>query len=139
MPSYGYRITLRQMLHHASGYRDLLDLLQLAGRNIEDVHSTGELLDLITRQRALNYTPGDRYLYSNTNYWLMALVIQRATGKPLSQFAAQNIFKPLGMSDTRFYDDRAVVVRGRVPAYEQLAAGGFAVGWSTNFEQVGDG
>lgn len=139
LPSYGKPITLRQMLHHTSGLRDIFSLLFLAGRNAEDIHSTNELLDLIAHQKGLNFNPGDEYLYSNTNYFLMSVIIRRTTGKPLSQFAEENIFKPLGMSHTRFYDDRALVVPGRVPAYELRKGGGFQVGWSTNFDKVGDG
>src|SRR5271154_3923155 len=139
LPSYGKTITLRQMLHHTSGFRDILGLLFLAGRNFEDIHPTSELLDLLSRQKALNYQPGEEYLYSNTNYFLMSVVIPRATGKPLSQFAEENIFKPLGMTHTRFYDDHSVVVPGRVPAYEPRTAGGFRIDWSTNFDKIGDG
>lgn len=139
IPNYGKTITLREMLHHTSGLRDVLGLLLLAGRNFEDIHSTPELLDLLSHQKALNYTPGDEYLYSNTNFFLMSVVIPRATGKPLSQFAEENIFKPLGMTHTRFYDDRSVVVPGRVAAYEPRQSGGFRVDWSTNFEKIGDG
>jgi len=139
LPSYSKTITLREMLHHTSGFRDILGLLLLAGRNFEDIHPTPELLDLLSRQKALNYEPGNEYLYSNTNFFLMSVVIKRATGKPLSQFAAENIFKPLGMTHTRFYDDHTVVVPGRVPAYEPLPGGGFRIDWSTNFDKIGDG
>ena len=139
IPSYGKTITLREMLHHTSGFRDILSLMFLAGRNSEDVHPTSELLDLLSRQKALNFAPGDEFLYSNTNYFLMSVVIQRATGKPLSQFAEENIFKPLGMTHTRFYDDRTAVLPGRIPAYAPRAGGGFRVDWSTNFDMVGGG
>jgi CubicO group peptidase (beta-lactamase class C family) len=139
IPSYGKPITLREMLHHTSGFRDVLSLLFLSGRNFEDIHPTSEMLDLLSRQKALNYAPGEEYLYSNTNFFLMSVVIKRATGKPLSQFADENIFKPLGMTHTRFYDDHSVVVSGRVPAYEPRPSGGFRVDWSTNFDKIGDG
>ena len=139
IPSYGKPITLRQMLHHTSGFRDILSLLFLAGRNSEDIHPTSELLDLLSRQKALNFTPGDEFLYSNTNYFLMSVVIRRATGKPLSQFAEENIFKPLGMTHTGFYDDRTVVLPGRVAAYAPRPGGGFRVDWSTNYDMVGGG
>jgi CubicO group peptidase (beta-lactamase class C family) len=96
VPNYGKTITLREMLHHTSGFRDVLGLLLLAGRNFEDIHPTPELLDLLAHQKALNYTPGDEFLYSNTNFFLMSVVIPRATGKPLSQFAEENIFQAAG-------------------------------------------
>jgi len=139
IPSYDRTITLHQMLHHTSGLRDVLTLLDLSGRNWEDIHPSTELLALIIRQQSLNFKPGDEFLYSNTNYFLLSEVIHRATGRPLSRFAEENIFKPLGMSHTFFYDDRSIVVPGRVPAYESREGGGFRVGWSTNFEKVGDG
>lgn len=139
IPSYGKTITIREMLHHTSGMRDVLGLLLLAGRNFEDIHPTAELLDLLSRQKALNYQPGDEFLYSNTNYFLMSVVIHRATGKTLTQFADENIFKPLGMAHTRFYEDHTVVVPGRIPAYEPLPGNSFRVDWSTNFDKVGDG
>jgi CubicO group peptidase (beta-lactamase class C family) len=139
LPDYGQSVTLREMLHHTSGFRDYLDLLQVSGRNILDVHTAAELLDLIARQKAPNFSPGSEFSYSNTNYFLLAQVIKRATQKPLSVFAEENIFRPLGMSHTRFYDDRSVVVPGRVPAYEPGRGGSYNVGWSTNFDGVGDG
>ena len=139
LPSYGKPITLREMLHHTAGLRDIFTLLDLAGRNAEDIHPTNELLDLVARQKALNFNPGDEFSYSNSNFFLMSVVIRRATGKPLSQFADENIFKPLGMTHTRFYDDHTLVVAGRVPAYEPRQGGGFRIGWSTNFDKVGDG
>ena len=139
LPSYGETITLREMLHHTSGLRDIFSLLSLAGRDAEDIHPTKELLDLVVRQKGLNFKPGDEFLYSNTNYFLMSVVMRRATGKPLSEFAEENIFKPLGMTHTRFYDDRSLVVPGRVLAYLPRPGGGFRVGWSTNFDKIGDG
>jgi CubicO group peptidase (beta-lactamase class C family) len=139
LPDYGHPITLRQMLHHTSGFRDVLELLALSGRNAVDIHSFPELLELVTRQKGLNFTPGDHFLYSNTNYFLLAEVVHRVSKEPLSQFAQENIFGPLRMTHTRFYDDRTAVMPGRVAAYALSSKGGFLVDWSTNFEKVGDG
>jgi CubicO group peptidase (beta-lactamase class C family) len=139
LPDYGHVITLRQMLHHTSGLRDFLTLLDLSGRRGEDVHTRAEMLDLIARQKALNNIPGDEWIYSNTNYFLLGEVVQRATKKSLAQFAAKNIFQPLGMTHTRFYDDHTLVVPGRVPAYATGDGGKFVVDWSTNFDTVGAG
>lgn len=139
LPNYGQTITLREMLHHTSGLRELENLLDFSGRNQEDIHPFAELIDLITRQKALNFQPGEEYLYSSTNYVLLAEVVRRATGKPLSRFAEENIFKPLGMLQTRFYDDHSVVVPDRVAAYDPADSGTFSVNWSTNYERVGDG
>ena len=139
LPDYGTPITLREMLHHTSGLRDFLGLLELSGRHTEDIHSQAEMLDLIVRQKALNNKPGDEYIYSNTNYFLAGMVLERVSKKPYSEFAAANIFKPLGMTYTRFYDDRSVVVPGRVAAYSAGKDGKFDVDWSTNYDTVGAG
>lgn len=139
LPSYGHTITLRHLLHHTSGLRDVLTLLDLAGGHAEDVHPIPEFIDLIARQKALNFEPGSEYLYSNSNYVLLAEVVHRATGKPISQFAEENIFKPLGMTHARFYDDHTLVLPNRVPAYASRPDGSFRVNWSTSFDKVGDG
>jgi CubicO group peptidase (beta-lactamase class C family) len=139
LPDYGEPITLREMLHHTSGLREYETLEVLSGQSDLDVHPTSELLDLIARQKALNFEPGAEHEYSNTNYFLLAEVVKRATKKPLSVFAAENIFHPLDMAHTRFYDDSSVVVPGRVPAYDAGANGIFLVDWSTNFDRVGAG
>jgi CubicO group peptidase (beta-lactamase class C family) len=139
LPDYGHVISLRQMLHHTSGFRDFETLMFLSGRDLADVHSKQEMLDLITRQKGLNNVPGEEWIYSNTNYFLLGEVVTRATKKPLAEFAAENIFQPLGMVHTRFYDDHTLVMPGRVAAYDPAGDGKFLVDWSTNFDTVGPG
>ncbi len=139
LPDYGHAINLRQMLHHTSGLRDFETLMYLSGRELSDLHSRGEMLDLITRQKGLNNIPGEEWIYSNTNYFLLAEVVKRATKKSLADFAAENIFRPLGMVHTRYYDDHTLVMPGRVAAYDPGSDGKFLVNWSTNFDTVGPG
>lgn len=139
LPDYGNVITLREMLHHTSGFRDFLALFVLADRDEGSVHQEAELIDLIARQKTLNNTPGEEYIYSNTNYFLLGVVIRRATGKSLAEFANENIFKPLEMTHTRFYDDHTVVLPGRVAGYAKGSDGGFKVDWSTQYDIVGGG
>jgi CubicO group peptidase (beta-lactamase class C family) len=139
LPDYGHVITLRQMLHHTSGFRDFLTLLAFAGRDAGTIHSEKEIIDLIAHQKGLNNVPGEAYLYSNTNYFLLGVVVKRAAGKSLAQFAAENIFQPLGMAHTRYYDDHTLVLPGRVAAYDAGADGRFLVDWSTEYDIVGGG
>lgn len=139
LPDYGRPITLRQMLHHTSGLRDFLTLIGLAGRDAGEVHSEAEIIDLIGRQKDLNNIPGEEWLYSNTNYFLLGVVVKRATKKSLAEFASDNIFKPLGMAHTRFYDDHTQILPGRVAAYDPGKDGEFLVDWSTEYDIVGAG
>ncbi len=139
LPDYGRRITLRQMLHQTSGFRDFLDLVFLSGRNAADLASPAEILKLIARQKGLNNLPGDEWVYSNSNYFLLGEVIRRATGKSLAKFAAENIFRSLGMTHTLFYDDNTLVVPNRVAAYDSGKDGNFLVDWSPSYDIVGGG
>lgn len=139
LPSYGHIITLRQMLHQTSGFRDYLALTYLSGRDTRALSSPDDVLKLIVRQKELNNVPGEEYVYSNSNYFLAGVVIKRATGKSLAEFAAPNIFQPLGMTHTIFYDDNSIVVPNRVAAYDPGKEGSFRVDWSTLFDMVGSG
>lgn len=139
LPDYGHSVTLRQMLHQTSGFRDLFDLISLAGLDPKEIESSADILKLIARQKGLNNVPGAEWIYSNSNYFLLAEVIQRATKKSLAQFAAENIFQPLGMVHTLFYDDNTLVVPNRVAAYDLGKDDNFLVDWSTTYRLVGGG
>lgn len=139
LPDYGQPITLRQMLHHTSGLRDFLTLEYISGRDITGLSSPDYVLRLIARQKALNNVPGAEFVYSNSNYFLLGVVVKRAGGKSLAEFAAQNIFQPLGMTHTRYYDDNKLVIPNRVAAYDPGKGGTFTVDWSTTFDIVGGG
>jgi CubicO group peptidase (beta-lactamase class C family) len=139
LPYYGHTITLRQMLHQTSGFRDYLALTYLSGRDTRALSSSDDVLKLIARQMGLNNVPGEEYVYSNSNYFLLGVVVKRATSKSLAEFAAANIFQPLGMTHTLFYDDNSVVVPNRVAAYDSEKEGSFRVDWSTIFDMVGSG
>ncbi len=138
IPNYGHIITLRQMLHHTSGFRDFEVLLYLSGKTLLNFYTKDELMDLIVRQKNLNNIPGDEWIYSNTNYFLLGEVVQRATKQSLSDFAAEYIFRPLRMAHTRFYDDHTLVIPDRVAGYSG-ADGNFRVDWSTSWDVVGAG
>lgn len=139
LPDYGHTITLRQMLNQTSGLRDFFSLIDFGGHDASDFNSPAEILKLVESQRGLNNVPGDEWVYSNTNYFLLGVALERATKKTLAQFAEENIFRPLGMTHTRFYDDASAVVPGRVPAYYPGKDGEFLVGWSTTYSIVGGG
>lgn len=138
LPDYGRPITLREVLHQTSGIRDFFTLIELAGRDAAGL-SSDDVLRLIARQKGLNNAPGREFVYSNSNYFLLGLVIKRATGKTLAEYANENIFVPLGMKSTLFYDNKSIVVPNRVAAYEPGKDGSFSVDWSTQFDLVGSG
>ena len=84
-------ITIRDLLHHTSGLRDQWNLLAMAGWRLEDVITQEDVVNLIWRQRELNFHPNDEFLYSNTGYTLLGLIVQRVSGKPLREFTDERI------------------------------------------------
>ena len=138
LADYGKKVTLRQMLHHTSGLRDYIGLLSLAGAQEEAVTGDDEALAILAKQRGLNYAPGDDYLYSNSNFFLLSIVVKRVAGKSLREFAQENIFTPLGMKDTQILDDHTKVIPRKAASYAPKRGGGFQMDLA-NWEQTGDG
>ena len=138
LPVYGRPITIRHLLHHTSGLRDVNTLMVLAGRRDEDAFDNEAVLRIVSRQKALNFLPGDEYLYSNSGYAMLALAIERATGVPFAEYADANIFEPLGMKVSHFHTDLARLVPGRAWAYDRRADGSFVLNSPQN-ERAGAG
>jgi CubicO group peptidase (beta-lactamase class C family) len=137
LPDFGDKITIRHLLHHTSGLRDQWSLLVMAGwRLSEDVVKDEDVLELISRQKGLNFKPGDQHLYSNTGYTLMAIIVKRVSGQSLRQFADANIFKPLGMNNTFFRDDHLVVVKNQAYGYSPALERSFKLS-VPNYDTVG--
>jgi len=137
MPDYGTPITIRMLLNHTSGIRDYLTLAELAGLRDDDWYTDEEALALIARQQATNFEPGSEHLYSNSGYFLLSQIIQRATGRSLREFAEEKIFEPLGMNDTHFHDDHTEIVAHRASGYAP-DGDGFRISMTT-LDMVGDG
>lgn len=138
IPRYAKPITLRHLLHHTSGLRDYIDLLGFSGVGEAAVTGDREAVDALSRQRATNFTPGSEYLYSNSGFFLLSLVVKQASGKSLRQFAAERIFGPLDMTRTFFLDDHAEIVPGKANSYLPGPGGRFRIA-PANWEQTGDG
>lgn len=139
MRDYGTRVTVRQLVYHTAGIRDIYVLMSLAGKRLEDVFSDAEALALIARQKELNFTPGTDHLYSNSGYFLLGQLVKRVTGQSLRVFADSAIFRPLGMTRTHFHDDPGHVMPMRSMAYEPDGSGGFRLSYIQNFDKIGAG
>lgn len=114
---YDERITVRQLVHHTSGIRDYFVLMELAGHGDRAYIDNAISLELLSRQRDLNFPPGERHLYSNSGYMLLAELVPRVDGRTLRQFAAEEIFGPLGMEDSQFEDDYRTIIPNRAASY----------------------
>ena len=114
-------------MHHTSGLRDQWQLLGYAGWRHDDLITEDDVLGIVARQKALNFKPGDEWIYSNTGFTLLAVIVKRVSGKSLHDFAQERIFAPLGMRETHFHDDHTMIVLRRTSAYEPRAGGGWKI------------
>jgi len=138
LPDYGAPITIRHAVHHLSGLRDYLTLWEIGGRDYLDRLNKQAILEMIFRQRELNFTPGTEYSYSNSGYILLAEIVERVSGQSLRQFAKQHIFEPLGMSSSFFNDNTYGLIPNRAFGYRRGSGGGFE-NLLMRFDLVGSG
>jgi CubicO group peptidase (beta-lactamase class C family) len=118
LPDYGKTIRLRYLMHHTSGIRDWGSIAAIAGwPRTTKTYSNADALDIICRQQALNNTPNDTFIYSNSNYNLFAIIVQRVSGMSLADFTKKYIFTPAGMTHTSWRDDHKRIVPDRAIAY----------------------
>ena len=127
MPEYSKPITLAHLLHHTSGIREYLTLVSLIGKPEGSgyVYTPQGLLSMLARQRALDFKPGEKFLYSNSGYFLLAEIISRVSGSSASSFVNKHIFEPLGMESTRLHDDPNAIIKNRGVGYSPLENGGY--------------
>jgi CubicO group peptidase (beta-lactamase class C family) len=118
LPDYSKTIRIKHLLAHTSGIKDQLALLTLAGWRMDDVMTTEQILKILSRQKELNFETGSQYSYSNSGYTLLAEIVARITGKSFAQFTKEEIFQPLGMNNTLFYDDHEQIVKNTAYSYE---------------------
>lgn len=119
LPDFGPTVTVRHLVHHTSGIRDQWALLALGGWRLDDVITHEQIMRLLSRQEELNFEPGAEYLYSNSGFTLLAEIVARVTGQSFPEWTAENVFEPLGMSDTHVHDDHERVVPGRAYSYSE--------------------
>ncbi|HEU4993577.1 MAG TPA: serine hydrolase domain-containing protein [Gemmatimonadaceae bacterium] len=117
-PQYDRPITVRHLLTHTSGLREWSNLVATAGwpRGSRS-HTQADLLDVVYRQKALNYPVGDYYSYTNSGYAVAMSLVERVSGKSFQEFTQERIFRPLGMTHTQWRDDFTRLVPDRAQAY----------------------
>jgi CubicO group peptidase (beta-lactamase class C family) len=127
LPDYGQPVTIRQLLAHTAGFPDFGFLLRRAGWRFADITTEEDVLDVLARHKSLNFRPGSEFLYSNTGYTLLAIIVRRVSGQSHGEFAEARIFAPLGMRNTHVQEEHRTIVRGRTSAYEPRPGGGLRI------------
>lgn len=117
LPNFGKTITIRHLLHHTSGLRDLHGLLGLAGWRSGDLETNDDVYRIIKNQKELNFKPNEEFLYSNTGYILLAKIIENAGKLNFDQWMKQHVFDPLGMKKTYVEGQHDRIVSNNATSY----------------------
>jgi CubicO group peptidase (beta-lactamase class C family) len=125
VPDFGEPIKIRHLLSHTSGLRDWGPALVLSGSRWSDLVTTDQIMELVRHQRELGFAPGEKDLYCNTGYNLLAAIVAKISGKPFPIWMKENIFQPLGMDNTAFYNGPGAVVPKLADSYEFNPGVGF--------------
>ena len=129
LPDFGAEITLRHLLTMTSGLWDGINLLLFSGLNTSYPQTRDDLLKLHCSQSQLMFRPGDDCTYSNTNYSLLSLVIERVSGKSISVFMKTNLFEPLGMTNTGLTPRMSATIKRKAKGYLPTGDGQFEAGF----------
>lgn len=136
LPAADDAITLRHLLTHASGLIDYEDVMpDGATEQLRDA----DVLRLLEPQDRTYFKPGSGYRYSNSGYALLALIVERASGKTFQDFLRERIFLPLGMHDTLAYVHDGPEVPHRAFGYSEIEGRWVRTDQSTTSAVLGDG
>ena len=125
LPAFDELVTLRNLLNHTGGYRELYNMMPIAGWHSEDELARDMAVTIVQRQPALQTSPGSEFNYNNTGYILLADVVTRVTGTPFPQWMQEHVFGPLGMTHTMIRADRGQIVPHSAQGYVHADSGGF--------------
>lgn len=128
LPNYGRPILLTHLLHHTSGLREWSDLAALTGwPRTTRAYTNDDVLELLALQQKLNNLPGDEFIYSNSNYVLLALIVEQVSGQTLAGFTRKYIFEPAGMTHTTWRSSYKKLVPNRGIAYNKTNTGDYEI------------
>ena len=128
-------VTIRHLIYHTSGVRDAESMYPLMGIDYSQWYTHQMFLDMLCRQKALNFRPGEKIEYSNSGYTLLALIVEKVSGKKFAEFATERIFAPLGMKDTRIQTSHSTFIPNRAAGYN--FSSGQYTNWMTNNQLLG--
>ncbi|CAI2767329.1 serine hydrolase [Flavobacterium collinsii] len=123
LPNFGSKITLKHLLSQSSGLHDFLALKEIAGWREKDVFTQKDALDLIFRQKKLDYEAGTKFSHTSSGLILLAEVVKQVTGQTLAEFSQEHIFQPLKMANTLLRDDNEMIIPNAAVSYQTTKKG----------------
>ncbi|MEP4093592.1 serine hydrolase domain-containing protein [Reichenbachiella sp.] len=117
----GDKITLHHLLTHTSGIPNYTSYADFFKNETRNPYQPEEFIKLFS-DSALHFTPGKKFEYSNSGYFLLGAILEKVTGKPYELVLQENILTPLGMTNTGF-DHYATILKNRAAGYEKEGSG----------------
>ena len=102
--AYAKPVTLRHLVHHTGGLVDYMELAEKEKISDTDKLAPEKSLEHLENHQIAKFPVGTKFEYSNTGYFLLSLVVEKASGKSLREFSKERIFEPLNMNDTEIVD-----------------------------------
>jgi len=136
MHDFGTKITLRNLLFHTSGLNNQWTLLVLAGERNGDVVTQSDIMKLLENQTELRFKPGEKFEYCNSGYTLLSEVVAKVSGKSFVDFTRDEIFEPLGMTNSHFHTNGLEIIKNMAYSYYPSPGGGYHKN-ILNYETVG--
>ena len=119
-PTQGHTITIRRLLDHTSGIKGYTELPEFGQFMMR--HEPRDSLVALFSKKPFDFAPGEAQIYNNSAYFLLGLIIEKASGEPYGDFVKKNLFEPAGMADSRYCSERAVIKR-RAHGYDMGPSG----------------
>jgi len=120
-PTQGQRVTIRHLLTHTSGIKSYTSLGD-EWRRVMRLDLPTDTLMAMFSSKPFDFAPGDRYLYNNSGYYLLGVILERVTGRTYQQLVQERLAQPLGLADTRYCSTQPIVPR-RAQGYARTPAG----------------
>lgn len=123
LPAWSESVTIRHLLNNRSGFVDEWAVLLLTQGSMENRFDVSQFLELLYNQPAPGIEPGKGYMYCNSDYGLLRLILEKASGENLAAWMKRKIFEPQGMTSTRLHDNKNEVITGFAHEYRNEERG----------------
>jgi CubicO group peptidase (beta-lactamase class C family) len=123
-PNYGKQIKIRHLLNHTSGIRNYHTIMYLSGFDYDTKYYNNQtVFDIACKQKGINNAPGEKVIYSNTNYTLLALIIERISKQSLDEYLTEKILEPLKMNQTFVRIEHNTPIKNKAVGYKKVENG----------------
>lgn len=107
-PTQGHQVTVHHLLTHTSGIKSYTSLGERWQKNLALEFTPEEMIDLF-KDEPFDFAPNERFLYSNSGYFLLGAIIEQVTGRSYADYIEDEFFAPLDMSGSYYCDERRII------------------------------